>query len=174
VADVDRHERAEGRVIAFTVFGKPQPGGSKRAVPVGNRSGARWGVVDANKKAGPWKQEVTGAAVAAMTVASRGDVEGATGWYAPPLEGPLDVTFRFYVDRPKGHYGVRDLRPSAPPYPIVRPDLLKLARAVEDALTGVVYKDDSQIVRETLEKHYGLPERVEVSVRGLVVTEAAA
>ena len=66
--------------------------------------------------------------------------------------------------RPKGHFGKRGLLPSAPIAPIVKPDLLKLARAVEDALSGLVYKDDAQIVREILDKHYGEPARVEIGL----------
>jgi Holliday junction resolvase RusA-like endonuclease len=154
-------------VIEFTVYGKPQPAGSKRAFVKGGRAI----VVDDAKGSRPWKQEVTGAAVRAMHDAGLTTVSDAP---MPGFDGPLVVTFAFYVDRPKGHYGVRDLKKSAPPYPIVRPDLLKLARAVEDALTGVVYRDDSQIVRETLEKHYGLPERVEVRVEPVAVPEGEA
>jgi Holliday junction resolvase RusA-like endonuclease len=48
---------------------------------------------------------------------------------------------------------------------VTRPDVLKLARAAEDALTGIVWRDDSQIVHETLAKVYGEPERLEVAVR---------
>jgi Holliday junction resolvase RusA-like endonuclease len=42
--------------------------------------------------------------------------------------------------------------------------VLKLARAVEDALTGVVWRDDAEIVAEGLAKLYGTPERVEISI----------
>ena len=49
-----------------------------------------------------------------------------------------------------------------PPFPTARPDLLKLARAVEDAIQSVVYRNDSQIVDEVLHKRYGEPARVEV------------
>ena len=40
-------------------------------------------------------------------------------------------------------------------------------KAVEDALSGVVYRDDSQIVDERLVKEYGSPERVEITVRSM-------
>src|SRR6266545_4290796 len=140
----------EVRVIQFTVYGKAAPAGSKRAF----HRGGKTMVVDASNGSRPWKQEITGAAIEAM--------EG------PPLEGPLAVEFEFFVARPAGHYGKRGLLPSAPEYPTTRPDLLKLARAVEDAMTGVVYRDDSRIVVETLRKHYGEPARVEVRVRALL------
>jgi len=35
--------------------------------------------------------------------------------------------------------------------------VLKLARAVEDALTGVIWADDAQIVDEVIRKRYGRP-----------------
>ena len=55
--------------------------------------------------------------------------------------------------------------------------MLKLARAVEDALTGIVWRDDAQIVDEQLSKVYGEPARVEVDVAELehaTLLEAAA
>lgn len=39
--------------------------------------------------------------------------------------------------------------------PTVRPDLDKLLRAVLDALTGIAYQDDSQVVQVTTSKVYG-------------------
>lgn len=72
-------------------------------------------------------------------------------------EQPLEVEFTFVRARPGSHYGsgrnadvlkdrFRDHLPTG------RPDALKLARAAEDALTGVVWRDDAQIVVETLRK----------------------
>lgn len=137
----------------LTVFGTAEPAGSKKAVPLG-RGGMnphRYGVVDANPRAGKWKVNVSQHAGLAMQNRKL-------------LEGPLTVTFTFFVKRPKGHYGVHGVRRSAPPFPDVRPDVLKLARAVEDALSGVVYRDDAQIVDERLVKRYGEPERVEIRI----------
>jgi Holliday junction resolvase RusA-like endonuclease len=39
-------------------------------------------------------------------------------------------------------------------YPTTKPDLDKLARAVLDALTGVYYLDDAQVVSLDLQKAY--------------------
>jgi Holliday junction resolvase RusA-like endonuclease len=108
-------------------------------------------VIDASAKSRPWKALV--AQVAGDAMAGR-----------ELMRGPLAMTLRFVVRRPKGHYGKRGLLPSAPPFPTTKPDLLKLARGVEDALSGVVYGDDAQIVRELLIKEYG-EERVEIIVR---------
>jgi Holliday junction resolvase RusA-like endonuclease len=129
--------------VAFTVHGIPQPAGSKRAFQ--NRHTGRIVVTDDAKRSRPWKTDVTEAAAVAMLG-------------APLLDGPLLLELRFWMPRPKGHYGTGrnagQVRASAPRFPAVKPDVLKLARAVEDALTGIVYRDDAQIVTETLEKAY--------------------
>lgn len=80
------------------------------------------------------------------------------------LEGPLRLSATFYLPRPKGHFGKRGIRPSAPKYPTTKPDCLKLGRAVEDGMIGVVYRDDAQIVQERLHKVYGEPARCEILV----------
>jgi len=78
----------------------------------------------------------------------------------------LELTF--HRARPKGHYGSgsrRDaVRPSSPAFPVTKPDSLKLGRAVEDSLTGVVFRDDSQVVEHRIAKRWGTPPRVEVAV----------
>ncbi len=136
------------RACEFTVYGKAQPAGSKRAFVVGGH--AR--VVDANAKSRPWKDAVTAAAAEAMG--------GET-----LLDGPLWLNVVFHEPRPKGHIGAKGLvRPSAPLYPAKRPDATKLLRAVEDAMTGVVYRDDAQIVSQVVRKVYGEPARVEIRV----------
>jgi Holliday junction resolvase RusA-like endonuclease len=140
--------------VAFTVYGQPAPAGSKR----GLQRGGRVMVVDANPKARAWKAVVLDAAGQMM----RGRAL---------LEGPLLLELTFWMPRPKGHFGARGLRPSAPAFPTVKPDVLKLARGVEDALTGVCYRDDAQIVTEILQKSYGEPARCEVR---LVPVEAGA
>jgi Holliday junction resolvase RusA-like endonuclease len=145
---IDRRTTRENPMVEFTVYGTPAPAGSKKAVPMGGR----WGVIDDSKRSRPWKNDVAQQAGLAMAGHEM-------------LRGPIEVLFRFFVRRPKGHFGKRGLMPSAPAYPAKKPDVLKLARAVEDALSGVVYNDDAQIVHELLVKEYGEPERVEIEVR---------
>lgn len=142
-------------LVAFTAYGKPQPGGSKRAFR--NPASGRVHVTDANRNAKPWQAEVRSAAVEAMQAPLPDGLPSL-------IDAPLAVSMAFYVARPKAHYGARGLRPSAPARPATRPDVLKLARAVEDALTGIVWRDDALIVDERLIKVYGEPERVEVAV----------
>ena len=136
-------------MITFTVYGTPQPAGSKRAMqhPVTQRIV----VLDAAKNSRPWKNDVAETALQSMTALE-------------PLEGPLILSLVFYVQRPKGHYGKRGLRPSAPRFPAVRPDVTKLIRAVEDAMTGIVWRDDAQVVDQHALKRYGEPARCEITV----------
>lgn len=76
-----------------------------------------------------------------------------------PYLGPVRMELVFTLQRPKGHFGTgrnKDkLKPSAPRFHTQKPDLFKLARAVEDALTGLIYRDDSQIIQTKVTKQWG-------------------
>jgi Holliday junction resolvase RusA-like endonuclease len=150
--DEDRPDlEASPDAVRVTVFGTPQPAGSKTA---GQTKGGRLFVRDAAKKSRPWKDAVTQEAGPAM--------EGRE-----LLRGPIGLRLVFIRARPKAHYGKRGLLPSAPKYPTTKPDLTKYVRGVEDALRGVVWKDDSQVVSQANDKRYGSPERVEILVTEL-------
>jgi Holliday junction resolvase RusA-like endonuclease len=140
-------------MIRFQVLGRPQPAGSKRAFK--HPHTGKIIVTDAAKGSRPWKQEV--AATAMLATAG-----------VPLLTGPLMLEMTFYVRRPAGHYRTGKnrhlLRDSAPAYPTTRPDVTKLVRAAEDACTGVVWRDDAQVVTQIARKRYGDPERVEIRV----------
>ncbi|MHC4868052.1 MAG: RusA family crossover junction endodeoxyribonuclease [Planctomycetota bacterium] len=148
--------------IEFEVIGKAQPAGSKKAFPVRRKDG-RLGVavVDDNPNSAVWK--------AAVAVVARQAAQDA-GLHKL-LAGAIGVVFRFEKPRLTSHYGTGrnagKLKPSAPPFPITRPDALKLARAVEDALTGVIWRDDAQICDERLFKRWGEQARVLVMVEDL-------
>jgi Holliday junction resolvase RusA-like endonuclease len=78
------------------------------------------------------------------------------------------MSIRFYVPRPKGHLNAKgEVKKSAPAFVTTRPDALKLARAVEDACSKILYRDDSQIVSENISKHYGEPARCEITIQTL-------
>lgn len=139
--------------IEFTVYGVPATAGSKRAFMPKN--GSRPIVVDdSGRKGKEWRSVVQDAALEVFS--------------GPLLDCPLLVRFVFYEPRASGHFGTGrnsgKLKASAPGYPAKRPDVLKLARAVEDALTGIVWKDDARIVDEILAKRYGEPARCEVTI----------
>jgi Holliday junction resolvase RusA-like endonuclease len=67
---------------------------------------------------------------------------------------PVQLGLKFYVTRPKTtHYGsgrnARTLNAVglASRFPTGRPDLSNLVKLAEDALTGLVWQDDDQVVR---------------------------
>lgn len=142
--------------VQLVVLGRPQPAGSKRAFK--HRHTGRVMVVDDAKHSRPWKQQVGHEALAQL--------QGR-----PLLEGPLELTVTFVLARPRGHYRTGRnqhlLRGQAPRFPTVKPDATKLLRAVEDALTGIVWRDDAQIVDQHAHKRYGSPERVEITVKAI-------
>jgi Holliday junction resolvase RusA-like endonuclease len=100
---------------------------------------------DFGKRLNPWRREVTGEACQAMN----GE---------PPLACLVVVTMEFFRPRPKAHYGsgrnARVLKDSAPSAPGTAPDLGKQARAIQDAMSKIVYTDDSMIVSEVHVKRY--------------------
>jgi Holliday junction resolvase RusA-like endonuclease len=69
---------------------------------------------------------------------------------APPFEGAvrLSVLFTYEPTRRKPDPGA---------WKKTRPDLSKLVRAVEDALSGVCYVDDNQIADLQAAKRFGAP-----------------
>lgn len=117
--------------ITITVHGTPAPQGSKRHVGGGV-------MIESSKKVKPWRQDVKYAALEAI----------GTGWTI--LDGPLAASMVFTFARGKGHYrtgrNAHLLRDAAPSRPAVTPDLSKILRSTEDALTGIVWKDDARVV----------------------------
>jgi crossover junction endodeoxyribonuclease RusA len=65
------------------------------------------------------------------------------GWEL--LDEPLELSVIFYLPRPKS---------VSREFPAVMPDVDKLLRAVFDSLSGVIYLDDSRIIRATAQKLY--------------------
>lgn len=130
-------------MISFNIEGIPQPRGSKKALP--NRATGRAIMVDSNPKSGPWMNAVAHQASLAM--------------YGKPLfAGPVEVLVTFAFPRPKSHYrtgrNAAQLRSDAPEWHATKPDCDKLIRAIGDGMTGVVYRDDSQISSLKVEKRY--------------------
>ncbi|MFZ1730810.1 MAG: RusA family crossover junction endodeoxyribonuclease [Bacteroidota bacterium] len=68
----------------------------------------------------------------------------------------------FLLPRPKSHFrsgrNAHLLRETAPRFPTSKPDADKLSRAVLEALTGVAYKDDAQVIdNDVAVGHGGIP-----------------
>lgn len=151
--------------LEFFVPGRPQPAGSKRGFPI-RRAGALTGrvaITDDNPKSRDWKSHVAACAFDALASKLRNpNVE------PPLLEGPLGMSLLFTVGRPKGHFGtgrnVGIVKAGAPAHPCSKPDTTKLVRAVEDALTAVLWRDDAQVVEQYAAKLYGDREGVKIAV----------
>ncbi len=143
-------------VVVVEVNGLPRPAGSKRVFLVGKD---RRPVVTDDCKGGPdWRATVQHAI--------------ARVYRGAPLEGPLELSLYFTMPRPGGHLGrTGNLRPSAPPYPTRKPDVTKLIRAVEDAATGLLWRDDSQVVTQAAAKRYGPRPGVVIHCRRLEALE---
>jgi Holliday junction resolvase RusA-like endonuclease len=90
--------------------------------------------------------------------------------YAPklPLTGALTLLVRFYMPRPKKHFRTGKfagiLRDDAPILHSGRPDISNLVKFVEDALNGIFWKDDSQIVILHASKYYSKTPRTEIRI----------
>lgn len=67
---------------------------------------------------------------------------------------PFELLLAFYQARPAKDFGKGGLLPGSRCTPWVKPDLDKLERATLDAMTALVYDDDSRIVRVVKEKRF--------------------
>lgn len=158
-----RSKRRFAMIETFFVVGIPKPAGSKRGFCLrkgGNLTG-RVAIVDACKTSRDWKTTVS------QSVADRLAARASNGNF--PTARPVSLTLTFNMPRPKSHhYGAKgnfEVRKTAPIHHSTRPDTLKLARAVEDALTGILYRDDSQIVVELIEKRYATTPGVTITIQ---------
>lgn len=72
------------------------------------------------------------------------------------FQGPVEVKILAYFDRPKAHYTSKDLlKPTAARYVTKKPDLDKVARAINDALeASVLMEGDETIVHLSISKHW--------------------
>lgn len=122
--------------IGFRVAGIPAPKGSARAIKRGDRAVLIASSSNANRDAQrAWATAVGWAAKAVHRAA--------------PWTGPIGLDVTFYVARPKSV--TRAL-------PEVKPDGDKLLRATADALTGILFVDDGQIVDWIARKRYATAE----------------
>ena len=119
------------RILQFSVRGIPAPQGSKRHVGGGV-------MIESSKKVKPWREAVKWAAIEAMP----------EGW--EKLDGPLVLSVGFWMPRPKSaKKAIAAFR---------MPDLSKLIRSTEDALTDAgVWVDDARVCSIMADKQYETP-----------------
>lgn len=112
-----------------------------------------------------------------MAIAARAaEARDAAG--AGIASGPVALRAEFRLRRPRHHYGVRGVTPRwAGALPSGSVDLDKLLRALADALTGVLFVDDCQVVEVSAAKVYADSAGVDVTIAELpgraVITEDA-
>jgi Holliday junction resolvase RusA-like endonuclease len=132
--------------LVFTVYGQPVPQGSM--TPMVSRDGRVFAKHGKEIELKQWRGLIAQRAGLAMEKEDR-----------PLIQGPVHLRINFYFPRPKGHYGTGknagDLKKSAPTFHTIRPDIDKLVRSVLDALTGVCWRDDSQVYRIEVYKDWG-------------------
>jgi len=126
------------RPVSFYVPGLPISQGSKRHVGGGR-------MIESSKKLAPWRALVSEVAAKEMN---------GRRLFDEPLW--MAATFGFW--RPQAHYRsgqyADQLKPSAPEQPMTYPDIEKLVRAINDAIEGIVFRNDSQVARLFAEKLY--------------------
>ena len=153
-------------MIKFTILGEQRPQGSKisHALYKGGEVVKKKGRAiiitrESCKYLAGWRNQCAEAALAAVCGA---------GPRPPLIRGPVAMTVHFIRARPKGHYRTGRyshlLKDASPEYPIVAPDVSKLVRAVEDAIKGVIWGDDSQVVNHVASKRYGQRFETEVII----------
>lgn len=121
-------EEEAGRVIRIVVRGTPAPQGSKSFK--GMSKAGRAILTESSKKVRPWRQDVKAAAEHLLALSG-----------GKPIDAPVTVRMVFTLPKPQ----------SAPKrrrtYPMRTPDLSKLARSTEDALSDAgVWADDARVV----------------------------
>ncbi len=167
---------AGARSLSFTVAGDPETKGSARGFVMfgevleavdrfrktGKRVSPRAYITNDNPNAKAWQETVMDAALIARRA-------------GPLLAGELMigavvVDLVFHLSRPL------KIRSSIVSH-TTRPDVDKLARCVLDGLTGVIYRDDGQVVAIRLAKQYapidGAP-GVTITITEAAVADPAA
>ena len=85
-----------------------------------------------------------------------------------PLTKPIALRLLFKIKRPKSHYNSKgELKPTASFLPDKRPDLDNYIKFVLDALNGILYKDDAQIVIIFAKKKYADHSGIEIRIKEL-------
>jgi len=157
------------KTISFVVHGKPATQGSKRGFVIRKKSGEivtrpsgapMVAMVEDNPRLKSWRAEVALAA--------------SQAFHEPPLECPVMLEVQFIRPRPKKDYFTgknhQRVKSTAKSWPSTRPDTTKLARAVEDALSGIVFVDDAQVVIELISKEYGEDYETRIEITPLPAT----
>lgn len=154
-------------LLKTSVFGDQVPAGSKQGRAVRYKDGRGiWRVKIIYDKKGNEQAQVIVTDSNNRKLEKRAKVIQAEvleaarimGFTMPDPEVPVAITCTFYKCRPKSHYGsgrnAEVLKDAAPAFPLHAPDVTKLWRGFEDALTGVLWHDDSRVVAQPIFEEY--------------------
>ncbi|MDW5563539.1 MAG: RusA family crossover junction endodeoxyribonuclease [Methanomassiliicoccus sp.] len=123
--------------LSFVVLGEPTPEGSTRAYYI--KALDRTVTTHQNKKGlQAWRNRVATEAQRALD---------GREWKCDPCSA-YSVSVDFVLSRPPSVPEHRRLHPT------VKPDIDKLVRAINDALTGILFSDDCQVVAMSMSKDY--------------------
>ena len=141
--------------VFFIVPGKASPSGSKKAFA--HPKTGRIIVMDTAKRKDSWQSRVSLFASQAMS-----DVKLT----AEEFSGPVVMTIQFYFSRPKSHFrtgkNAHLLKADAPQNHVKKCDLTKLVRCTEDALSGIAWKDDCQVIERLESKGWADEDAVKI------------
>jgi len=85
-----------------------------------------------------------------------------------PLEGPVAVYMEINVPIPASYSKKRkEACLLGFEMPCKKPDIDNIAKGILDAMNGIIYKDDVQVVRLSLQKHYSTEPGVYTMIREL-------
>ena len=119
--------------ISFRVDGVPVPKGSTKSFVINGRTAT----TNANPKTKDWQYRVSTECQHVCAIKR----EQGINTFVPKTNNGMDcvgVSVEFYFLRPKADKkGIRAMT--------VKPDIDKLLRTILDALTGIIYEDDSQV-----------------------------
>lgn len=137
-------------MIAFDVPGRPVPKGSARWI----KSNTTGQIVQIAADSKPLRAYSRAIALAAKSVVARGPGSEFRPFASVNGLSMFAVEIVFAFERPRSHFRTGRfahlLRDDAPRFPCGRNrygDLDKLTRSVFDALSGIVWKDDTQIAQ---------------------------
>ena len=81
------------------------------------------------------------------------------------IEGPCSIEIFAFFEVPKSKSKkFREAALNGLERPTKKPDLSNIVKGIEDALNGLVYKDDSSIVSLKIQKYYSEFPRVEIEI----------
>lgn len=136
-------------MIVFTVNGIPQGKGRPRFRRAGN-----FVQTYTDTKTKTYEQHIRESAINAMGSGS-------------PLEGPVGVDLYIRLPVPQSHSKTRRaMCLEGLERPLKKPDIDNVIKAYLDAMNGVVYADDTQVVRVSAKKTYSSVPGVDVCIIG--------